>query len=373
MGREVWALYLVLVSLPAVLYLLYNFRRKKTRIDNLLQTLQGLELQDAYMASRHKEIYEAWHASAERAEKFRAVVTEDFRTGLRNLDYLVPVLIVTVLVAVGWGITLGFEKTARTLIGTTVEIPLALIWGFLGAYFANIGTLLEDYINYDLAPIEYHRMYQRLFFSTVAAFLLAGAAKDAFAPLVAFGVGLFPYQESWDLITQRAATTLGLKEKGGIPEEAALANVQGLEDPDVRQKLFDLNISTVQALATQDPLDLFFRASFPLRTVVDWIDKAILYTYLGKKTIVLRERGIGGAIELGSLLELSEKLPVETYVEGQLKSEPLRRDLQNLDAQSLYKEIADALGIKYEELLYLIYTIYYDPMVDTLYNIWGRN
>jgi len=373
MSREIWALYLVLVSLPVVLYLLYNFRRKKTRIDNLLQTLQGLELQDAYMASRHKEVYATWHASPKRGEEFRQMVTEDFRTGLRNLDYLVPVSIVTVLSAIGWGIALSFEKTASTLVGSTVQVPLALIWGFLGAYFGNVSTLLEDYINYDLAPVDYHRMYQRLLFSTVAAFLLAGAAKDAFAPLVAFGVGLFPYQESWDIITQRAAAALGLKEKGGIPEEAALANVQGLEDPNVRQKLFELNISTVQSLATQDPLDLFFRASFPLRTVVDWIDKAILYTYLGKKALVLRERGIAGAIELGSLLELSEKLPVETYVEGQLKTEPLRRDLQNLDVQALYKEIADALGIKYEELLNLVYTIYYDPMVDTLYDIWGRN
>jgi hypothetical protein len=371
MSPEVWALYLVLISLPAVLYLLYNFRRKKTRIDNLLQTLQVLALQDTYMSSRHKEAYEQWRASPKREEEFRQIVNEDFRAGLRNLDFLVPVFIVTVLAAIGWGATLGFERNAVTLGGTTVEIPLPLVWGFLGAYFANLASLIEDYINYDLAPVEYHRMYQRLLFSTVAAFLLARAVGSA--ALVAFGVGLFPYQESWDIITKRAAAALGLKEKGGIPPEAALANVQGLEDPNVRQKLLDLNISTVQSLATQDPLELFFRTSFPLRTVVDWIDKAILYTYLGKKTLVLRERGIGGAIELGSLLELSEKLPVETTVEGKLKTEPLRMDLLQLDVQALYKEIAEALEIKYEELLSLIYAIYYDPMVDNLYDIWGRD
>ena len=371
MSWSLWLLYLVLVSLPAVLYLLYNFRRKKTRIDTLLQTLQVLALQDTYMSSRHREMYEQWRASPKRDEDFRRIVTDDIRVGLRNLDFLVPVSIVTVLVAIGWGATLAFERNAVTLIGTTVDIPVPFIWGFLGAYFANMGSLIEDYINYDLAPVEYHRVYQRLLFSTIAAFLLAKAAPGA--ALVAFGVGLFPYQESWDIIVRKAAAALGLKEKGGIPPEAALANVQGLEDPNVRQKLLDLNISTVQSLATQDPLELFFRTSFPLRTVVDWIDKAILYTYLGNKTSVLRERGIGGAIELGSLLELSDKLPVESIVEGRPVSEPLRSDLLKLDVQVLYKEIADALEIKYEELLSLIYAIYYDPMVDNLYDIWGRN
>jgi hypothetical protein len=140
-----------------------------------------------------------------------------------------------------------------------------------------------------------------------------------------------------------------------------------------RQNLIELNISTVQALAMQDPLDLFFRTSFTLRTIVDWIDKAILYCYVGARTIELRQRGINGAIELGGLLELSEKLPVETYHDGQAREEPLRADLQNLNVQILYLEIADAAGLKCEELLNLIYNLYYDPMVDTLYEIWGRN
>ena len=75
---------------------------------------------------------------------------------------------------------------------------------------------------------------------------------------------------------------------------------------------------------------------------------------------------------MGGLLELSEKMPVEIFHDGHPTAEPLRKDLQNLDAQALYREIADTIGLD-EELLNLIYNIYYDPMIDTLYEIWVKS
>jgi hypothetical protein len=368
-----WVLFCLLVSLPGVLYLLYHFRRQKARIDKLLETLQGLDLSEVYMRSHHEQEYKSWNGREDRDQYFKDIVLADFRTGLRHLDYLVPVVIVTTLIAIGWGVTLGFTRTVSSLSKTTVAVPQAFIWGFIGAYVANIGTLLDKFVNYELGPTAYHRTYQRLFVSTLAAYLLGQTLKDAFVPLVSFGIGIIPYQDLWNIISKRTSAALGVKEAEGITDEAALANIQGLKDPSVREKLIDLNITNAQALAMQDPLELFLRTSFPLRTIVDWIDKAILYTYLGKKVDLLRERGINGAIELGGLLELSDKLPVESYQQGHLVFEELRSDLKALDSQALYRAIADAIGLKYEELLYLIYNLYYDPMVDTLYRIWGRN
>ena len=368
-----WALFWLMVTLPGVLYLMYVFRRKKARIDSLLQTLQGLDLSNVYMRSHHKQEYPAWAKGPQRDEQFQEVVLEDFRAGLRHWDFLMPVAVVTVLSAIGWGITLSFSGSVSSLSGIKSPVPVAFYWGFLGAYIANLGVLIDKFINYELNPTVYHRMYQRLLVSTIAAYLLGQTLKDAFTPLVAFGVGLIPYQDLWDIVNKRTSKTFGSKEPAEIPAESSLSNIPGLDDPNVRRNLVELNISTVQALAMQDPLDLFFRTSFPLRTIVDWIDKAILYSYIGPKTKELRQRGINGAIELGGLLELSEKTPVEIYHDGQAVGEPLRADLQNLDVQILYREIAEAAGLKYEELLNLIYNLYYDPMVDTLYEIWGRN
>jgi hypothetical protein len=368
-----WILFWFFVLFPVMLYFLYHFRRQIARIDKLLETLQGLGLTDLYMQSRHKQDYQSWKDGGRSDSEFQKILRADFSIGLRRLDFLLPALIVTVLSAIGWGVTLGFTKTVESLTHSTVVVPIAFVWGFVGAYFSNLATLLDKFISYELGPIAYHQMYRRLLFSTVAAFLLGTVVKDSYTPLVAFGIGLIPYQELWDTIAAKTATALGNKQAAGIPDDAALSNIQGLEDPSVRVKLLELSVSTVQSLAMQDPFELFLRTSFPLRMIVDWIDRAILYGYLGKKTIALRERGINGAIEMGGLVELADKDPVEIYHDGLLVKEDLKADFKNLDNSKMYQEIGDSIGLKYEELLILIYNLYYDPMVDTLYKLWGRN
>jgi hypothetical protein len=369
----VWALFWVMTALPGVLYLLYVHRRKRTRIDTLLQTLQGLGLSEVYMRSRHRPEYSRWANGNNRDQRFREVVLEDFATSLRHWDFLFPVAVVTVLSAVGWGTTLSFTGSVLALGGTVKTIPAAFYWGFLGAYVANVGVLIDKFNHYELSPMLYHRTYQRLFVSTTAAYLLGQTLRDAFTPLVAFGIGLLPYQDLWNMLSKRASKAFGSPEVAATPPECDLSNIQGLGDPNVRQNLIELNISTVQALAMQDPIDLFFRTSYPLRTIVDWIDRAILYCYLGAKTKDLCARGINGAIEMGGLLELSEKTPVKIYHDGKADTEDLTKDLLELDMQKLYSQIAEAAGLKYEELLHLSYNLYYDPMVDTLYDLWGRN
>lgn len=368
-----WVVFWVMTGAPATLAILYVFRRKKGRIDTLLQTLQGLDLSDLYMESRHKEAYKSWLSNPKRDEQFRKVVMEDFRAGLRLVDFLLPVAIATALTAVGWGLTLSFNGSVFGLTKVEKAVPVAFYWGFLGAYVANLGTLVDKFICYELTPSVYHVMYQRLLVSTIAAYLLGATLKDSFAPFVAFGIGLIPYRDLWTIISKKTNKALDSTGPSEIPEESSLTNIPGLDDPAVRETLVGLNISTVQALAMQDPLDLFFRTSFSLRTIVDWIDKATLYSYVGPKTKELRIFGINGAIELGGLLELSEKTPVEINHQGKTVGEPLKEDLEKLDMQALYHQVASAIGLTYEELLNLIYNLYYDPMVDTLYELWGRN
>jgi len=368
-----WILFWILVLLPATLYLLYHFRRQKARADQLLQTLEGLDLAEFYMRSRHAQDFTKWLNSPEKNKTFKETVVADFRTGLTHLDYIIPVLVVTLLAAVGWSQTLGFTHSIPSLAHVSIPVPAAFNWAFIGAYLATIVTLVYKFASYELGPISYHGVYQRLLFSTVAAYVLAGITKDVLSPPIAFGIALLPFETLWNNISKRASAAIGSPDATGIPPEAALSNIEGLEDPNTRQKLIDLNITTTQALAMQDPLELFFRTSFSLRIIVDWIDRAILYCYVGKKVDELRARGINGAIEMGSIVELSEKIPVETNRDGKIVNEELKADFKNLDSANLYAQIGDVLGLKREELLYLIYNLYYDPMVDTLYELWGRN
>jgi hypothetical protein len=181
-------------------------------------------------------------------------------------------------------------------------VPETLAWGFVGAFFASVLAIIEEFHTYSLTPAVYYSLMYRLLFSSTAAFLVGQAVKDSFSPMLAFGVGLFPIEQTWNFISDKTAQGLGAAKPEG-EKGAGLAAIQGLEDSRDRQKLVSLGITTVQALATADPLLLFFRTTFPIRTVVDLIDKAILYLYIGDKVKELRTHGINGMIELVGLAQ----------------------------------------------------------------------
>jgi hypothetical protein len=171
----------------------------------------------------------------------------------------------------------------------------AAVWGFVGAFFASMLAIVEEFRKYSLTPEVYYSQVYRLLFSSTAAFLVGQAVKDSFSSMLAFGVGLFAIEKTWDFISEKTAQVLGAAKPEG-EKGAGLADIQGLEDSRDRQKLVSLGITTVQALATADPLLLFFRTTLPIRTVVDMIDKAILYLYIGDKVKELRMHGINGVI-----------------------------------------------------------------------------
>ncbi len=117
----------------------------------------------------------------------------------------------------------------------------------------------------------------------------------------------------------------------------------------------ELNISTVEALATQDPIQLVFRTTFRLQTIVDWIDKAILYLYLGDKVEALRPHGINGVIELVSLVDFAK--------EKQL--------FAGINKDRLIEDLAKKVDQKPDEFKMLIYSLHYDPAVIFIRDIWG--
>jgi len=234
-------------------------------------------------------------------------------------------------------------------------------------------TIFDGFRRYDLDPGLYYSVTYRVVFSSIAAWVvsLVGIFAAGSIPLVALGIGLFPLERTWNFITERAASILGAgqnEKEVGIE----LANIQGLEHSTNRQRLIDVGITTVQALATADPLLLFFLTTFPLRAVVDMIDKAILYLYLGDKTTELRQHGINGVIELVALAKLAEEIPAYQGQEDTPSGEPLGKLFKGLNTDKLLNDIAAVIGQTPEELKAFIYNMYYDPMVKFIYEIWGR-
>lgn len=365
----------VLSVAPSVTYLVYYYRRLDSRRKQLLQTLLTLSLHEEYMLMRYRDKYEKWKTDCqnnkEKPEKLfeKEYFNEDFRAGHSHQDFLWPVLLFTIFEIVGWFV-IWDRLWPFAAVATPTQIPDGLVFGFLGAYLACLFSIFAGFRREDLVPADYYSAAFRILFSSFAAYVVTRSLSSTLEPIVGFGVALFPVPQIWAFITERAANAVGGRndeKEIGID----LANIQGLEHSHARQKLVDIDISTVQGLATADPLLVFFRTNFPMRTVLDMVDKAILYLYLEEDVVKLRKHGINGIIELVALAKLSEKKPA--YQNQQETGQaPLLPIFENVDSETLLKQIAAVIGQTPEELKAFIYNMYYDPVVMLIYEIWGR-
>lgn len=362
----------LLSAIPAVTCIIYYYRRLGTRRELLKQTLISMQLREAYMAARHGDI-----TATERLSKFEESFKRDFRSGLSGKDYVWPVALATVISVIGWFLTFSRAYPSFTsVLGASSFLPAAFGYGFVGAFSAALLTVFDNFRTFNLEPNTYYSITYRMLFSSTAAYVViaAGAFTGSFAPLVAFGIGLFPVEQTWKVITDKAAQAVGTASNEG-ETGAALASIQGLEDQRNRQKLVDVDISTVQALATGDPFWLFFQTTFPLRAIVDMMDKAILYLYIGDrekkddKVKELRTHGINGVIELVALVELANKRAAYGAMGGTAAADPFFKDS---NPNQLIEDLRKVLGQEPQELKAFMYNLYYDPQVRLLFDIWGK-
>lgn len=369
-----WLLTALLASIPLVMYLVYSTRRLNTRRQLLLQTLLTLGLDDAYMRIRHGQRYGDWSRlpTRDRLRKMESLYfNTDFKAETSHRDYLWPVTLVVILSGVGWFLALSHVSPDAGSADLKRLIGLTFVWGFVGAFFAGFFLIIDDFRKYSLTPASYYAVGYRLLFSSTAAYVVGLPLGDKYPLLAAFGIGLFPVEKTWDFITERTAQLVGAtKPEGELG--ADLAAIQGLEDSRNRRRLVDIGVTSVQALATADPLFVFFQTTFPIRTVVDMIDKAILYLYIGDKVKDLRQHGINGVIELVALANLIEGRPA--FAGGRVPAGTIgfSEFFRHVDSTQLMKDVAAVLGQSVDELKAFIYNMSYDPVLTFLYDVWGR-
>lgn len=353
----------LLSAIPAVTCLVYYHRRLGARRDLLRETLTSMGLDQVYMRMRHAECEDF------SPELFRKCFDEDFRSGLSALDYFWPVSLFTGVSLLGWFVSLS--RAYGSSAGLHALLPPALAFGFIGAYMASLFTIFDDFRTLSLDPYDYYSATTRLLFASIAAYVASLAAPSVFGqgalPLLGLGIGLIPVEDVRTFIVNKTSQMVGTA--GSVGERGlSLKVIQGLEDRDTRQRLVDMNIATVQALATSDPFTLFFQTTLPLRSIIDMIDKAILYLYIGDTVAELRQHGINGVIELVALAHLGNREPA--YEMGT----PAAIDpfFANVDASALVSRIATLLKQDPDELRAFIYNCYYDPQISLIYDIWGK-
>lgn len=321
---------LVVCLFPAVMYYLFIASRKDSLLNEFLSNLDRLRLieGDVKSASYRRRVLTY-------LQKFQAVygplpedlannvlrgadlksVSADTSEELRDAWLLptvftpqtaVPVVLATVLIALGWVITLpplgyaGGSPTSTSLWQEALNPEKTPVhFAFLGAYFFLLQMLFRRYVRRDLRASSYTAVSLRIIVAVIGVWAALSAVEilpwtgleegienslqeGAQNSLLVLGfvIGAFP-PVAWQFV--RAA----LKKFTGatilVPSLQNPCPVSDLDGLTVwhQARLEEEDIENVPNMATADIVELMLNTRFPPDRIIDWVDQAILYTHLG--------------------------------------------------------------------------------------------
>jgi hypothetical protein len=390
----------VVCSLPAVLYYLFMATKKYSLLNEFLLNLRRLGLLAPQRLPRSTAEGEVWETKDERTgrikayvQKFEAVygaVPTDLSGMILNptnpgqtvfdprmsktdasgfvsifaLETTVPVVLATVLITLGWLITLppkqgdlARQSEGSHLQSSSAPQPVAgnaaadnstglqtakwleaftpegtpVQFAFIGAYFFSLQMLFRRYVRRDLRASAYVAVSLRIVLSLIGTWVVVAATTAN--PLVYFGarakdpsvdantllvmgfvIGVFP-RVVWQVVQAAVKRFSGATFL--LPSLQAQLPLSDLDGLTVwhEARLEEEDIENIPNMATADLIDLIINTRFSPDRLIDWMDQAILLTHLGPETAkdseetrraILRRHGIRTASELVEVHRRSE-------------------------------------------------------------------
>ena len=237
-------------------------------------------------------------------------------TSLIGQSTTVPVMLSTILIALGWLVTLPPAQVPHTVTDASswahaiepTATPVTL--AFLGAYFFSLQMLFRRYVRNDLGGSAYVAVSMRIVLAVIGtwvvmvASLQLGLATKGQLLVIGFVIGVFP-QVAWQIIQTAFSKTISFIHLKSMESDLPLSDLDGLTVWH-EARLEEEDIENIPNMATTDLVELFINTRFPPERIIDWVDQAILYTQLGAENKgfrdVLRLQGIRTAT---SFLEAS--------------------------------------------------------------------
>jgi len=334
------ALIALLASFPAWLYDLFLWRRGPSVYDEYVLNLFRLHI-DEYrnlpMPPQHTSYYPLWRthhdqlreqASTQTKDnlyrrKFEAVFGRRSVSTRSQLDRLPtredvgalsPVIVATLVMALGWAVVLRPELLGRMdLLGgrpfsnwPTIQAG-AITFGFLGAYLFITSDIVRRYFRDDIKAGAFVSAILRIISVVIMAHVVSllpmfdgralGSRAGVMLEIVAFGLGFFPLR---GLQLLRAATAPVARRV--FPDEPR----NGLDKLDgmtlwYESRFLEEGVEDLQTLSTASLVELMLRVRVPVQRLTDWIDQAVLLLHLGNDESLiksLRRLGIRSACDL---------------------------------------------------------------------------
>jgi len=234
------------------------------------------------------------------------------------------------------------------------KIPPTLAFSFIGAYIWSLYDLLKRYRSVDLTPAAFQFSWLRMLGACVAGPLVSAGAADGIKNLIAFGIGVLPLQAVFEYFADVASKKMGttVNQKQAYPPD--LYKLQGMT-LDSLDRMEEQRVDSAATLAYTDPIRLFLKTDIEWLVIIDVIDQALLYNYVGDKLGDLRPIGIRGSIETAIIYQRL------------CSSDQAEKD----QANGLIALVAPKLGLSVAETLNLIRTVWEDGQVRLLSQLFG--
>jgi hypothetical protein len=297
------AVFLIVVCLlPATMWYLFLVTRKASLLNEFLANLDRLGLlrqtKSEDKASRGRRVqsylqkFEAIYGDlppsihADVLENRLGQYSRADTGGVTTLSTAtVPVMLSTVLIALGWFVTLPpYDADAVVSMSPGVQAlklegtPVQL--AFLGAYFFSLQMLFRRYVLKDLGGSAYVAVSIRVILAVIGIWMLmavGGLSKECLLVL-GFVFGVFP-RVIWQIVGQISKKIAGLI----VPSMISQLPISDLDGLTVwhEARLEEEDIENIPNMATADIVELLLCTRLPPERIIDWIDQAILYTQLG--------------------------------------------------------------------------------------------
>lgn len=297
---------LVVCLLPAAMWYLFIATRKASLLNEFLTNLHRLGLLgrigDEDEAAKNRRI----HSYLQRFEAIYGDLPSTVQQGVIrgwSVSYTrsdtggttamatttVPVILSTVLIALGWLVTLppgetipvdGPDPWVVAFVPTGSPVTLA----FLGAYFFSLQMLFRRYVLKDLHGSAYVAVAMRIILAVIAVWVLVVVndtvllLSDGQLLVVGFVLGVFP-RVVWQIIQSifKRITRITLP---SMRSDLPLGDLDGLTVWH-ESRLEEEDIENVPNMASADLVELMLSTRLAAEQIIDWADQAILYTQLG--------------------------------------------------------------------------------------------
>lgn len=294
-ARLLQLILLIIVALvPALMYFQFDREKLSTLVDRWLHAIFRLDPSlgtvadvDAKYGRRVEEFYGA---------RLGTGVGEP----RKRLHARSPVIIATLLIAIGWIVVLLNDTSRNGDLPTFEQLfrpsPTPMTMAFLGAYFLSVQVTLRGYVRGDLKPKTYNVITVRILMAVILAWAMQALwGTNQLVLALSFVAGILP-----NTILRRIRDVGGRRKTGGEDELQVKSPLSQLDEIDVyeRTRLEEEGITSVQALARHDLVDLILSSRIPVPRLIDWVDQAILLQHTPASAAkTLRRLGIRTATD----------------------------------------------------------------------------